>query len=85
MNLISPLRRPVRGEGSPGSGSKMPQSQTITSPPPYSFAGITPSKGRYSIGWSSVRIASRRAFGSSVGPFGTAQLTSTPSISRRKS
>ena len=60
-------------------------SQTITSPPPYSPAGITPSKSRYSIGWSSTWIALRRAFGSSVGPRGTAQLASTPSISNRRS
>ena len=42
-------------------------------------AGITPSKSTYSSGWSSTWTASRRAVGSSVGPFGTAQLTSTPS------
>ena len=56
-----------------------PASQTMTSPPPYSPAGITPSKSKYSIGWSSTWNAARRTFGSSVGPFGTAQLTSTPS------
>ena len=64
---------------------RCPMSHTITSPPPYSPRGMTPSKSKYSSGWSSTWTASWRAFGSSVGPFGTAQLTSTPSISRRKS
>ena len=48
-------------------------------------AGITPSKSKYSIGWSSTCTPSRFTFGSSDGPFGIAQLTSTPSISSRKS
>ena len=37
------------------------------------------------MGWSSVRAAMRRSSGRIDGPRGTAQLTSTPSISRRKS
>ena len=45
----------------------------MTSPAPYCFAGITPSKSKYSIGWSSTWTAMRRTPGSSVGPFGTAQ------------
>ena len=49
-------------------GSQVPMSQTITSPPPYSPAGITPSKSRYSTGWSSTCTAIRRTAGSSVGP-----------------
>jgi hypothetical protein len=35
------------------ASSHVPQSHTITSPPPYSPAGITPSKSKYSSGWSS--------------------------------
>jgi hypothetical protein len=70
----------------PGAGGDhVPQSQTMTSPPPYSPFGMTPSKSKYSIGWSSTCTASCRAVGSRVGPFGTAQLTSTPSTSRRRS
>ena len=63
-------RRADRGRpGRPAlCGSQVPESQTITSPPPYSPAGMTPSKSRYSIGWSSTWTAVRRAFGSSVGP-----------------
>ena len=38
----------------------MPQSHTITSPAPYCFDGITPSKSKYSIGWSSTWTAIRR-------------------------
>ena len=73
--------------GSAGSpyGSQVPLSQTITSPPPYSPAGMTPSKSMYSIGWSSTWMAARRTAGSRVGAFGTAQLASTPSISKRRS
>src|SRR5215204_2865117 len=66
-------------------GSQVPMSQTMTSPPPYSPAGMTPSKSRYSMGWSSTCTALRRAAGSSVGPRGTAQLASTPFISNRRS
>ena len=65
----------VAGFGVSASGSQVPQSQTITSPAPYCFAGITPSKSKYSIGWSSTWTAIRRTAGSSVGPFGTAQLS----------
>ena len=67
------------------AGSQVPVSHTMTSPPPYSPLGMTPSKCRYSIGWSSTCTAIRLVPGSSVGPFGTAQLTSTPSISNRRS
>ena len=67
------------------SGSKVPQSQMMTSPAPYSPWGITPSKSKYSIGWSSVRMARRFSSGSRVGPFGTAQLTRTPFTSSRVS
>ena len=49
------------------------------------LGGMTPSKSKYSIGWSSTWTAMRRILGSRVGPLGTAQLTRTPSISRRKS
>ena len=38
----------------------------------------------YSNGWSSVSTASRFSFASSDGPFGTAQLFSTPSSSSRR-
>ena len=48
-------------------------------------AGITPSKSKYSSGWSSTCTAMRFTSGSSVGPFGTAQLISTPSASSRRS
>jgi ribosome recycling factor len=50
-----------------------------------SDVGITPSNDPYSTGWSSTCIASRLSRGSKDGPFGTAQLSSTPSSSRRKS
>ena len=36
---------------SPFTSRHVPRSQTMTSPPPYSPAGITPSKSMYSIGW----------------------------------
>ena len=78
-------RRPRPPPGRGACGSHVPASQTITSPPPYSPAGMTPSKSRYSMGWSSTWMAACRTPGSSVGPFGTAQLTSTPSISSRRS
>ena len=78
-------RRHRRPGSSVPCGSQVPGSHTITSPPPYWPRGMTPSKSRYSIGWSSTWTASRLTAGSSVGPFGTAQLTSTPSISNRKS
>ena len=67
------------------AGSHVPQSQTITSPPPYSPLGMIPSKSKYSMGWSSTCTASCLPFGSSVGPLGTAQLASTPPTSSRKS
>ena len=60
-------------------------SQTIIGPPPYSPSGITASKSIYSTGWSSVCTASRRSAGSSDGPFGTAQLFSTPPSSSLRS
>src|SRR6201999_436503 len=65
--------------------SQMPVSHTITSPPPYWPDGMTPSKSRYSIGWSSTWIAACFTSESRVGPLGTAQLASTPSISNRRS
>src|SRR4026207_2048810 len=52
-------------------------------PPPYSPAGISPENSRYSMGWSSVRTASRTVSGSVGSPLGTAQDASTPSRSRR--
>ena len=70
--------------GSP-TGSQVPRSQTITVPAPYCFGGIVPSKPPYDSGWSSTWIAMRFSFGSKLGPFGTAQLSSTPSSSSRKS
>ncbi len=84
-NLSSPSSTALRASSVGASGCHVPQSQTMTSPAPYCFAGITPSKSKYSIGWSSTWTAMRRIFGSRVGPFGTAQLTRTPSISSRTS
>ena len=84
-NFSSPFGDGGAGSGVSASGSQVPQSQTMTSPAPYCFAGMTPSKSKYSIGWSSTWTAIRRIDGSSVGPLGTAHETSTPSISRRKS
>ena len=84
-NLSSPSATALRGSRVGASGSQVPQSQTMTSPAPYCLAGMTPSKSKYSIGWSSTWTAMRRIAGSRVGPFGTAQETSTPSISSRKS
>ena len=84
-NLSSPLATAAAGSGVSASGSHVPQSHTITSPAPYCLAGITPSKSKYSIGWSSTWTAIRRIFESRVGPFGTAHEASTPSISSRKS
>ena len=49
-----------RGSRVGASGSQVPQSQTITSPAPYCFDGMTPSKSKYSIGWSSTWTAIRR-------------------------
>ena len=51
-------------------GVHVPQSHTITSPPPYSPPGMTPSKSKYSSGWSSTCTARRWPSGSRVGPFG---------------
>ena len=65
--------------------SMVPASQMVTSPPPYSPLGIVPSKVPYSRGWSSVCTARRFTSVSSGGPLGTAQETSTPWFSRRKS
>ena len=84
-NLSSPASMAAAGSGVSFSGSQVPQSQTMTSPAPYCRAGITPSKSKYSTGWSSTWTAMRRASGSSVGPLGTAHETRTPSISRRTS
>jgi len=84
-NFNSPSAMARLGSRVGASGSQVPQSHTITSPAPYCLLGMTPSKSKYSIGWSSTWTAIRRIVESSVGPFGTAQLTRTPSISRRKS
>ena len=81
---ISPAATAATGSSAPWS-CQVPVSQTMTSPPPYSPLGITPSKCKYSSGWSSTWTAMRRTPGSSVGPLGTAQLASVPSISRRRS
>ena len=57
----------------------------VTSPAPYSPAAMVPSNVPYSSGWSSVMTANRLVSRSSGGPLGTAQETSTPECSRRKS
>ncbi len=67
------------------SVSYLPWSQMVTEPAPYSPRGICPSKRPYSSGWSSVCTARWFTAGSSGSPFGTAQDTSTPSRSSRKS
>ncbi|OUD86338.1 hypothetical protein CMMCAS04_15165 [Clavibacter michiganensis subsp. michiganensis] len=88
MPVPSPRPCSVAMTSSPSrhfSSSKVPASQMVTSPPPYSPAGIVPSKDPYSSGWSSVCTA-RWFVPCSVGtPLGRAQLTSTPSCSSRKS
>ena len=48
VNLKSPLSSAAAGSGC--SGFHLPVSQTITVPPPYSPAGITPSNFAYSTG-----------------------------------
>ena len=57
----------------------------VTAPPPYSPRGIWPWKVAYSSGWSSVCTARWFCAGSSGTPFGSAQETSTPPRSSRKS
>src|SRR3954471_167652 len=57
----------------------------VTCPPPYSPAAMAPANEAYSSGWSSVGTASRLDPVVSGGPFGTAQLLSTPSRSSRRS
>ena len=52
-NFSSPSWMARTGSSVGASGSYVPQSQTMTSPPPYSPRGMTPSKSKYSIGWSS--------------------------------
>ncbi len=84
-NFSSPSSTAFTGSGVSASGTNVPQSHTITSPAPYWPRGITPSKSKYSIGWSSTWTAIRRITGSSVGPLGIAQLASRPPISSRKS
>ncbi len=84
-NFSSPASMAARGSGVSASGSQVPQSQTMTSPAPYWPLGITPSKSRYSTGWSSTWTAIRRTPASRLGPRGTAQLTRTPATSRRRS
>ena len=59
-NLSSPSGMAVAASRVGASGSQVPQSQTMTSPAPYCFAGMTPSKSKYSIGWSSTWTAMRR-------------------------
>ena len=79
-----PLR--TASTGSPaGVSSYVPQSQTMTVPPPYCPSGMMPSKSAYSIGWSSTSTA--RCFSACAHgrPFGTAHDFRTPSISNRKS
>ena len=78
-----PLAMPSRG--SP-TGSQVPRSQTMTVPAPYCFGGIVPSKPR--VVERMVLDVDRHPLlrpGRSYGPFGTAQLSSTPSSSSRKS
>jgi hypothetical protein len=75
----------ITASGTAGSAVQRPQSQTMTSPAPYSARGMRPSNAKYSSGWSSTRTARRRTRGSSDGPRGTAHETSTPLISRRTS
>ena len=65
--------------------SYVPESQTVTRPPPYSPSVISPSKPAYDSGWSSVWTASRFTDGSRGRPLGTAHETRTPSRSSRKS
>ena len=50
MNLSSPSGIAVRASSVGASDSQVPQSHTITSPAPYCFDGMTPSKSKYSIG-----------------------------------
>src|SRR3984885_2779901 len=57
----------------------------VTAPPPYSPRGIWPWKVAYSSGWSSVCTARWFCAGSSGTPFGSAQETSPPPRSSRKS
>ena len=57
----------------------------MTVPAPYCFGGIVPSNDAYESGWSSTWIAICIFEGSYDGPLGTAQLSSTPSSSSRKS
>ena len=72
--MSSPSSIACSGRASRPPGSYVPQSQTMTSPAPYWPFGMTPSKSKYSIGWSSTWTAIRRIVGSRVGPLGTAQL-----------
>ena len=81
----SPLSWTITSRGFHFSVSYVPESQMVIAPPPYSPAGISPEKSRYSIGWSSVRTASRTVSGSVGSPFGTAHEASTPSRSSRTS
>ena len=62
-NFSSPSSTAFTGSGVSASGTNVPQSQTITSPAPYWPRGITPSKSKYSIGWSSTWTAIRRIDG----------------------
>src|SRR5580658_1089979 len=82
-NFRSPFVRAALTSGD--SGVQVPSSHTMTVPPPYSPSGMTPSKLAYSTGWSSTCIARRLTEESSEGPLGTAQESSTPFHSRRKS
>ena len=83
VNFSSPFFKAASTSGV--SGDHVPLSQIMTVPPPYSPAGMIPSKLAYSIGWSSTCVAKRFTDGSSDGPFGTAQDNRTPFHSRRKS
>jgi hypothetical protein len=81
----SPCIRTMTSRAFHFSVSYVPASQIVIDPPPYSPFGISPENSRYSMGWSSVRTASRTVAGSVGRPLGTAQEASTPSRSRRTS
>src|SRR5918992_4167139 len=67
------------------SVSYVPRSQMVIVPAPYSPRGMSPSNVAYSSGWSSVCTARWLVFGSRGIPLGTAQDTSTPPRSSRRS
>src|SRR5262245_22377703 len=81
----SPCRVMMSSSSRIFSVSYRPRSQTCIDPPPYSPFGMSPSKSRYSSGWSSVWTARLLRFGSGGRPRGTAKDSSTPSRSSRRS